>query len=412
MVPAFRLSPIPVMTGKAKPRVVLAVTGGIAAYKAPETVRRFQDAGLDVTVVLSRAAEAFVSPMVLQTLTGHKCWRQCDFLSVDGGSAIPHITLAKEADAVVLAPCTANHLARLASGDGESLISALCLATEAPVLVCPAMNSRMLVHPATRANLSRLREYGYHLLDSDCGLLACGDAGAGRLPDPPVLLAALMPLLGRGTLKGRKVVITAGPTREFLDPVRFVSNPSTGKMGAALAEAARDEGADVTLLWGPAPLRPPHGVTVVPVVSADDLLAAAKEHLACDLFIAAAAVGDYKAEEYSAQKLKREKAEFVTRRFVRNPDIAAWVGEHRAPGTLLVGFAAETDDLEVEARGKIARKKLDYCVANDVTEPGSGFGTDTNRVILLGADGSRHRLEGSKKEVARALIEVFARSLS
>lgn len=392
--------------------LILAITGGIAAYKGPEMVRRFQDAGFDVNVVLSQAAEAFVSPMVLETLTGHKVWRQSDFLSLEGGAAIPHIKLAKEADVVLVAPCTASHLSKLAQGEGDTLVSALCLATRAPVLLCPAMNSFMLSHPATVQNLRRCQELGYHVMESDVGLLACGDEGAGRLSDPPEILAALWPLVGPQSLKGKQVTITAGPTREYLDPVRFVSNPSTGKMGLALAAAARDLGAEVTVLWGPGSAPLPAGVKVLPVTSAEDLLAAAQSHIDCDLFIATAAVGDYKAAHQSKEKLKREHAPTVTREFVRNPDIAAWVGEHKKASTLLVGFAAETQDLEANARGKILRKKLDYCVGNDVSQADAGFGVDTNRVVLYGADGSAQAFEGTKAAVADELMAIFAKRLS
>lgn len=392
-------------------KILLAVTGGIAAYKAPEIVRYFQKNGADVRVMLSQSAEAFVSPMVLATLTAHPVWRECDFLDVEKGASIPHIQAAQWADGVIVAPATAEHVALLAQGRGNSLIAATCLATRAPVLVCPAMNTMMYGHQAVQNNLQTLKKLGYFLLDPDEGMLACGEKGTGRLPDPQVIAGSFWPLVTEHRLKGRRVVITAGPTREFLDPVRFISNPSSGKMGAALAEVARDMGADVTLLWGPATIEPPCGVKVVPVISADDLLAAAQTYgPSADLFIAAAAVGDYKAQQISKQKIKREHDEIVERTFVRNPDIAAWQGQHKKQGALLVGFAAETEQVKEHAKGKLERKNLDYIVANDLTAPDAGFGVDTNRVTVLSKD-QEWSCSGSKFDVAYQLLLRFAEKL-
>ena len=395
-------------------RIVLAVTGGIAAYKTPGLVRLLASYGCQVRVVMTQAAESFVSPMVLETLSGNRVWRQSDFLSVSGGSQIPHIQLAQWAEAVIVAPCTAHHLAAAAVGLGDSLVAATLLATKAPVLFFPAMNSQMLAHPATEENIRTLARRGAFVAGAENGPLACGEEGPGRMPEPDEIVRQLWRVLSPASdLAGRRVLITAGPTREYLDPVRFISNPSTGKMGAALAWTAVLRGASVEVVAGPTSVQFPKEASVTRVVSALEMFQAVKDRAAsADFIVASAAVSDYRPESSSPRKIKRESVERVERAFVQNPDIIAWAGANKRPGQILVGFAAETDDVLVHAQGKLERKKLDFIAANDLTSAGSGFGADTNTVTLLDRSGGRIELKGSKEAVAWEMWNVLSPTLA
>lgn len=395
-------------------RIVLAVTGGIAAYKTPGLVRLLASYGCQVRVVMTQAAESFVSPMVLETLSGNRVWRQSDFLSVSGGSQIPHIQLAQWAEAVIVAPCTAHHLAAAAVGLGDSLVAATLLATKAPVLFFPAMNSQMLAHPATEENIRTLARRGAFVAGAENGPLACGEEGPGRMPEPEEIVRQLWRVLSPASdLSGRRVLITAGPTREYLDPVRFISNPSTGKMGAALAWTAVLRGASVEVVAGPTSVQFPKEASVTRVVSALEMFQAVKDRAAsADFIVASAAVSDYRPESSSPRKIKRESVERVERAFVQNPDIIAWAGANKRPGQILVGFAAETDDVLVHAQGKLERKKLDFIAANDLTSAGSGFGADTNTVTLLDRSGGRIELKGSKEAVAWEMWNVLSPTLA
>ncbi|EEX47922.1 MULTISPECIES: bifunctional phosphopantothenoylcysteine decarboxylase/phosphopantothenate--cysteine ligase CoaBC [Jonquetella] len=395
-------------------RIVLAVTGGIAAYKTPGLVRLLASYGCQVRVVMTQAAESFVSPMVLETLSGNRVWRQSDFLSVSGGSQIPHIQLAQWAEAVIVAPCTAHHLAAAAVGLGDSLVAATLLATKAPVLFFPAMNSQMLAHPATEENIRTLARRGAFVAGAENGPLACGEEGPGRMPEPEEIVRQLWRVLSPASdLAGRRVLITAGPTREYLDPVRFISNPSTGKMGAALAWTAVLRGASVEVVAGPTSVQFPKEASVTRVVSALEMFQAVKDRAAsADFIVASAAVSDYRPESSSPRKIKRESVERVERAFVQNPDIIAWAGANKRPGQILVGFAAETDDVLVHAQGKLERKKLDFIAANDLTSAGSGFGADTNTVTLLDRSGGRIELKGSKEAVAWEMWNVLSPTLA
>ncbi|WP_276955843.1 bifunctional phosphopantothenoylcysteine decarboxylase/phosphopantothenate--cysteine ligase CoaBC [Jonquetella anthropi] len=395
-------------------RIVLAVTGGIAAYKTPGLVRLLASYGCQVRVVMTQAAESFVSPMVLETLSGNRVWRQSDFLSVSGGSQIPHIQLAQWAEAVIVAPCTAHHLAAAAVGLGDSLVAATLLATKAPVLFFPAMNSQMLAHPATEENIRTLARRGAFVAGAENGSLACGEEGPGRMPEPEEIVRQLWRVLSPASdLAGRRVLITAGPTREYLDPVRFISNPSTGKMGAALAWTAVLRGASVEVVAGPTSVQFPKEASVTRVVSALEMFQAVKDRAAsADFIVASAAVSDYRPESSSPRKIKRESVERVERAFVQNPDIIAWAGANKRPGQILVGFAAETDDVLVHAQGKLERKKLDFIAANDLTSAGSGFGADTNTVTLLDRSGGRIELKGSKEAVAWEMWNVLSPTLA
>lgn len=386
-------------------RVVLCITGGIAAYKIPSLVRSLITAGCEVRIAMSRAAEQFVTPMVLSTLSHEKVWREEDFLSTDEGWKIPHISLADWAEIVVVAPCTADRLAAAATGGAGTLIDAIVLATKAPVLFFPAMNPHMLENPATQQNIETLRSRGHTVAASGQGMMACGYTGDGRLPEREEILAEIWRLFEpRQDLKGRKILITAGPTREYLDPVRFISNPSSGKMGYALARTAMYRGAVVQLISGPVDLKAPEGVEVIPVTSALEMFEAVKEHLNdSDAIAAVAAVSDYRPEEQAEHKIKREALDRVERSFVQNPDIAAWVGANKKPEQILLGFAAETDDLAANALRKMERKQLNLIAANDVLAADAGFGTETNRVTLYHNDGSHTELSGSKDQVADAI---------
>lgn len=363
---------------------------------------------------MTQAAESFVSPMVLETLSGNRVWRQSDFLSVSGGSQIPHIQLAQWAEAVIVAPCTAHHLAAAAVGLGDSLVAATLLATKAPVLFFPAMNSQMLAHPATEENIRTLARRGAFVAGAENGPLACGEEGPGRMPEPEEIVRQLWRVLSPASdLSGRRVLITAGPTREYLDPVRFISNPSTGKMGAALAWTAVLRGASVEVVAGPTSVQFPKEASVTRVVSALEMFQAVKDRAAsADFIVASAAVSDYRPESSSPRKIKRESVERVERAFVQNPDIIAWAGANKRPGQILVGFAAETDDVLVHAQGKLERKKLDFIAANDLTSAGSGFGADTNTVTLLDRSGGRIELKGSKESVAWEMWNVLSPTLA
>ncbi|MEA3284214.1 MAG: bifunctional phosphopantothenoylcysteine decarboxylase/phosphopantothenate--cysteine ligase CoaBC [Synergistota bacterium] len=382
-------------------RVLLCVTGGIAAYKAPHLVRGFIRSGWEVKVAMTEASEAFVSPMVLATLSHNRVWRDRDYLSDDSGWHIPHISLAEWADVIVVAPCTADTAARLAGGNASKVIDGAILASKAPVVVFPAMNVNMLDHRATRRNLDTLESMGYVVVDPDSGDLACGYEGRGRLPDVEVIVEEVERALRPKDLAGLSVAVTAGPTREFLDPVRYISNPSSGKMGYAIAKEAWYRGAEVRLISGPVALEPPHGIQVIPVTSAEDMLDAATRAMDdCDVMVKAAAVGDYRFASRSEHKIKREGKSEVSFSMVANPDIAATLGEMKKSGQILVGFAAETNDLKENALRKLNAKGLDLIVANDLAEPGSGFGTDTNRVTIFDVYGNSKEIQGKKSEVA------------
>jgi phosphopantothenoylcysteine decarboxylase/phosphopantothenate--cysteine ligase len=398
------------LTWKNKRRVVLGITGGIAAYKGPEILRALQRAGCEVEVVLTEGAESFVSPMVLSTLAGRRTWTQDDFLSQEKGWEIPHINLADWAELVIIAPCTAETLARLVQGRGESLLDATVLATKAPVLLFPAMNSHMLEHPATVRNIKEARAMSYTVVDPDEGSLACGYEGKGRLPAPSVIVEeAWRALSPRKDFAGVSVLVTAGPTWEFIDPVRFISNPSSGKMGFALARTAWYRGADVTLVSGPVSLPTPHGITYCPVKSAMDMYKAVIEKMDfAKIIIKSAAVSDYRAASIEMEKMKREGKDTLTLNLVQNPDIAAEVGARKSPDQILVGFAAESSHLVEHAKEKMLRKNLDLIVANDITATDAGFAVDTNRVKIIKKAGDWHELVGTKEEVAWGVLNTVS----
>jgi phosphopantothenoylcysteine decarboxylase/phosphopantothenate--cysteine ligase len=384
-------------------RIVVGVAGGIAAYKAAELVRALVKAGAEVRVVMTEAAQKFITPLTLQALSQHPV--ATDTFDLTQEATIGHIQLADAAELLVIAPATADVIARLAHGMANDLLTTVALACRAPLLLAPAMNVNMWRHAATQANLRTLVERGAHTVGPDAGELACGWIGEGRMIEAADIAAACVPLLGPRDWAGRRVLVTAGPTYEPIDPVRFLGNRSTGKMGFAIAARAARRGAEVTLVAGPTALATPAGVTRVDVQTAQQMRAATLQHVdGTAMVVMTAAVADYRPANEAPQKLKKDAlGDAPSLTLTKNPDILAEL-KGRAP--VVVGFAAETEDVEAHAAAKLAQKGCDLLVANDVSEEGSGFGTDTNRVTLLARDGSIDRLPRlSKDEVAERILD-------
>ena len=383
--------------------ILLGVSGGIAAYKSPELVRRLREQGAEVRVVLTDAARAFVTPLTLQAVSGHTI--PAGVLDPASEQGMNHIELAKWADLVLIAPATANVISRLATGMADELLTTLCLATPSPVALAPAMNQQMYLHAATQANLQTLAQRGVQLWGPASGSQACGDVGPGRMLNPDELVAECIRFLAKPKLELR-VLITAGPTREALDPVRYISNHSSGKMGFALAAAAAELGADVTLVSGPVNLPTPAGVRRIDVESALQMQAAVMAEVAQQqIVIGCAAVADYRPAEISPQKIKKS-ADEVTLTLVKNPDIIAEVAA-LAVKPFVVGFAAETRDVERYALDKMARKKLDMIAANDVAREGQGFNSDDNALTVFWPGGHQELPLARKTEVARHLLALI-----
>ncbi|OHE81787.1 MAG: phosphopantothenoylcysteine decarboxylase [Lysobacterales bacterium GWF1_69_6] len=394
------------MTGLKGQRILLGVSGGIAAYKAAELVRRLRDAGAEVRVVMTAAALHFVGSTTFQALSGHPV--RSSLWDEAAEAAMGHIELARWATRVLVAPASANTIARLAQGRANDLLSTLCLATEAPLLVAPAMNRVMWAHPATQANVATLQARGVEILGPASGDQACGEVGAGRLLEPGQIVAAVEASLLPPRLAGRRLLVSAGPTFEDIDPVRFIGNRSSGKMGFAVADAARRMGAEVTLVAGPVSLPTPPGVTRVDVRRAAQMREAVLAALpGMDAYIGAAAVADYAPAETLPQKLKKS-GESLAITLVRTADILADVAAHAARPRLVVGFAAETQDLEAYARDKLHRKGLDLIAANDVSRAGHGFEGDDNALSVFWRDGRHDIAHGPKTRVARDLLQLLA----
>lgn len=388
--------------------VLLGITGGIAAYKTPDLVRRLRERGADVQIVMTASAEEFVTDTALQAVSGRPV--RSNLWDKEAEAAMSHIELARWADAVLIAPATAEVMARIVSGAAPDLLTTICLATRAPLVIAPAMNQVMWANPATQANRKVLEERGVHILGPGSGSMACGETGAGRMLEPGAIAAAVLDLgtgQGDSLLDGKRVVITAGPTREPIDPVRYISNRSSGKMGYAMARAAAALDAEVTLVSGPVDLPAPPGVELRKVMTAQDMYDTTH---ACiddaDLFIAAAAVADYRPAELKEQKIKK-KDESMSIDLVRCPDILASVAALEA-GPFTVGFAAETENLDNYARGKLENKNLDMIIANRVGD-NCGFDCDDNTVKVFWRDGEQHFPEARKTELARDLIELITR---
>ena len=388
--------------------IVLGITGGIAAYKAPDLVRRLKERGGDVQIVMTASTAEFVTDTALQAVSGRPV--RSNLWDKEAERAMSHIELARWADVIVIAPATAEVMARIVSGGAPDLLTTICLATEAPIALAPAMNHVMWSNPATQSNRKVLEERGIHILGPGVGSQACGETGAGRMLEPDTIAAAVFDLgvgKGEGLLAGKKVVVTAGPTREPIDPVRYITNRSSGKMGYAMARAAAAQGAEVTLVSGPVSLPAPHGIEVRNVTTAEDMYEATH---ACiddaDIFIAAAAVADYRPATLREQKIKKND-ESMSIDLVRCPDILASVAALET-GPFTVGFAAETEKVEDYARSKLEKKKLDMIVANRVGDD-CGFDRDDNTVSVFWDDGQPGFPEASKSQLARDLIELVAR---
>ncbi len=387
-----------VLTGK---RILFGVTGSIAAFKAAGWVRELTAESVGVTVVMTGAAERFVSSLTFGALSGNPVYR--DMFDEAPDRLMAHINLSREADCILIAPATAQTIARLAHGMADDLLATVVLAARIPVVLCPAMNSNMLSHPATRKNLRQLQDMGYHVIPADRGILACGEEGAGRLPQWESVRETLLRLFSPQDLAGKKIVVTAGPTREPLDPARFLSNRSSGKMGYALARTAARRGAEVVLVSGPVALPEPVGIRTIQVNTADEMRAQVVSLARnADIVIKAAAVADFKPEKYRRQKIKKSSAGTVIE-LEQNTDILAELGKTRQPGTLLVGFAAESRNHEQEGFRKLRQKNVDLVVVNDILGAATGFDVDTNQVLLVDGNGSRRLPLLSKVETANRI---------
>jgi phosphopantothenoylcysteine decarboxylase/phosphopantothenate--cysteine ligase len=393
--------------------IVLGVTGSIAAYKSIELARRLVQAGATVQVVMSRSATEFVRPLTFQALTYRPV--EVEMFQIQDERAAGHIAMGRQADVIVVAPATAHVLAKLAAGMADDLIATTVLATSAPIVLAPAMETHMWQNAATQDNVARLRARGVRIVEPESGPLASGDSGPGRLAALEKIEAAVVDAVGvTAALAGRRVIVTAGPTVEAIDPVRFVSNRSSGKMGYAIAKAAHDAGAEVTLVTGPTALAAPSGVRTVPVESADDMKDAVLAFLQqTDAVVMAAAIADYRPLEKIERKIKKKDAGHeLTVRMTENPDVLKAVVAARRPGTIVVGFKAETGDATAEAARMLREKKIDLVVANDITDPGSVFGSDTDRVTFVSADGVEPQPLLPKTEVARILVAKLAERLA
>ncbi len=387
-------------------RILLGVTGGIAAYKSAELVRLLRKAGSEVRVMMTRAAEPFVGAVTFEALSGHPV--ASGLFDERNGSAMAHIELARWADAILLVPATAHTMARLAHGLADDLVTTVCLACEAPLALAPAMNRQMWHHPATQANLALLRERGVHLFGPAEGEQACGEEGPGRMLEPERLLQELAALFVPPFLRGVRVMVTAGPTLEDIDPVRFLGNRSSGKMGYALAAAARDAGAEVVLISGVTQLPVPSGVEQVEVRSTAEMHAAVMQRASiCDIFVAAAAVADYRPVQRCAQKIKKERSH-IHLELERNPDILAEVSA-LPDGPFCVGFAAETQQVVEHARQKLITKGLEMIAANQVGGTDGGFDSDVNALEVLWPGGGATLPKAPKEVIARQLMELIGR---
>ncbi|MCE7947155.1 MAG: bifunctional phosphopantothenoylcysteine decarboxylase/phosphopantothenate--cysteine ligase CoaBC [Chloroflexi bacterium CFX4] len=400
-------------------RIVLGITGSIAAYKAADLASKLTQAGADVDVIMTEAATRFVAPLTFEAVTGRTVYT--DMWQTAHSESLPthvaHVGLAEGADLILIAPATAQHLAKLAHGFADDLLCITVLSAKCPIVIVPAMDAGMYENAAVAANVARLRELGIEVIEPEIGRMASGMVGRGRLPEVWALLGAARQVLGRewGALRDRHVVVTAGGTREALDPVRFITNRSSGRQGYAIAQAAVDSGAHVTLIAAPNELPTPYGVELVPVESAQEMLDAVLEYAEdADALIMAAAVADYRPEETADHKIKKA-GKALQLSLVPTVDVLATVGARRAETGrphVLVGFAAETRDLLKNARSKLEKKHVDYIVANDVSLAGAGFGTDTNIVTILSADGSAIALpQQTKSAVAEAIVQRVAARL-
>lgn len=394
-------------------KILLGISGGIAAYKVADWVRSLRREGATVTVVMTEAARNFVTPTTFAALSGNRVYQgMFDEQDVEN---IPHITLAREADLVLIAPATAQTISRLAHGAADELLSTIVLATSVKILLCPAMNSRMLEHPATRKNIGLLKEYGYRIIEPACGSMACGEEGPGRLPEWHTVRDAVLEAFLPQDLSGQTILVTAGPTREPFDPVRFISNRSSGRMGYALASTARQRGGEVTLISGPTNIQPPPGVNFIRVTAAAEMYEEVmKRSREMSVIVKAAAVSDYRPADISEHKIKKGEQSLEIS-LERNPDILQELGlrrEREKKPNILVGFAAESRDHLDEGRRKLTAKKLDLIAVNDIKAEGAGFEVETNRITLIDKDGTAEELPLlSKEETAHRIWDTVVRLL-
>lgn len=386
--------------------VLLGITGGIAAYKMANVASGLRKAGATVHVIMTENATKFITPLTFETLTNNRC--VVDTFARDFQYDVKHISLAKAADLILIAPATANVIAKLANGLADDMLTTTVLAARCKKLVAPAMNTAMLENPITQDNLAKLKKYGFGIIEPAVGMLACKDVGSGKLPEPETLLDCIaMELAREKDMAGLHVTVTAGPTQEALDPVRYLTNHSTGRMGYAIAREAMLRGADVTLISGPTALKPVPGVKTVDVVSAKDMFEAVQAALPeTDILIKAAAVADYRPVSIAEDKIKKQDGDMAIP-LERTDDILGWVAEHRHPGLFVCGFSMETRDMIENSRKKLARKHLDMIAANNLKVAGAGFGVDTNVVTILTADGIQELPLMGKDQVAAKLLDAI-----
>jgi len=389
-------------------RIILGVTGGIAAYKAVFLLREFQKAGAEVRVTMTPSATRFVGLETFASLSGHEV--AIEIFPEEQESATEwtrHINWGEWADLFIIAPCTGNTLAKIANGISDNMLTSTILAARCPILICPTMDGEMYESPSVSTNLKKVKEFGYHILEPETGFLASGLDGKGRLPEFDSILDQASQIIGsiKGPLEGKKVVITAGPTREFIDPVRFISNPSSGKMGFSMAIAAQRLGAEVTLIHGPVHLVEPEGIITKSIVSAEDLFKAVQEKADADIIIMAAAVSDFTPTDTFDHKVKKDGNPSLLN-LKGTTDILAWLGERKSTNQTLIGFAMETENLIENATSKLKRKNADWIIANSLSDKSTGFETDTNHVFVLG-NNSNTEFKGSKQEVAERVLKFI-----
>ena len=395
------------MSNLTNKNILLCVTGGIAAYKAAELVRLLKTSNAFVKVLMTKSAQEFITPLTMQALSGEKV--HTDLLSTEAEAAMGHIELAKWCDLIVIAPCSANSLSKIAEGRGDDLLSAVCLATESEIFIAPAMNQAMWKDKRTQKNLSKSINAGLNIIGPASGEQACGDVGDGRMTEPADIVSEVEKTLEKGLLTGKKVIITAGPTQEMIDPVRYISNKSSGKMGFSLAEEVKNQGALVTLISGPVNLKTPEKVKRHDVLSADEMKLKVEELIEdCDIFIAAAAVSDFKPKEIYKNKIKKNESEkHLNLKMDKNSDILKVISEKNL-NLKTVGFAAETENLLSNAKKKLSQKKLDLIVANDVSNKDIGFDSDENEVTLITKKEQKKIKKASKKIVSKKIVEFIA----
>lgn len=392
-------------------KIILGITGGIAAYKSAALTSLLIKSGADVQVIMTEHAREFIAPLTFEALTNRRCLT--DTFDRNHEYSTEHVALAKEADAVLIAPATANVIAKIAHGVADDMLTTTVLACDCPKIIAPAMNTRMYENPATRENMDTLKRYGMTVIEAASGRLACGDVGAGKMPEPEELLQyVLMACACEKDMTGKRVLVTAGPTRELLDPVRYITNHSTGKMGYSIAKLCALRGAEVTLVSGKTSLTPPMFVEVVPVVTAEDMFREVTARSAgMDIIIKAAAVADYRPKNVSDEKMKKSDGE-MTLKLERTKDILGYLGSNKREGQFLCGFAMETQNLLENAKEKLARKNADMIVANNLKIQGAGFGTDTNVVTIITEDGIQALELMSKEQVSGHILNEILRRLS